>query len=58
MKNDGRDRQSIREMWKDKTGQDTASSTLQNRYDQLKDNMVRSKVGEVRLYRHVGIPAC
>ncbi len=58
MKDEGRDWRSIRQMSKDKTGQDTTPSTLPNRYNRLKDNMVRSKEGEVGLYRHVGIPAC
>lgn len=58
MKDEERDWRSIRGMWKDKTGQDTAPSTLPNRYKRLKDNMVRSKEGEVCLYCPVGIPAC
>ena len=49
MKDEGKDWVSIRAAWKAATGEDTAQSTLPNRYNRIKTNMMRLKDGDVCL---------
>ncbi|KAF6220496.1 hypothetical protein HO133_002929 [Letharia lupina] len=46
MKEKGEGWAEIRAAWKEATGQDTASSTLPNRYNRIKVNMMRMKEGD------------
>lgn len=50
MKGDGADWGTIRELWKDITGQDTANSTLPTRYIRVKASLMRLEEGDVSLY--------
>lgn len=49
MRNQGADWGKIRALWKDITGQDTAASTLPNRYIRVKANLMRLEDGDVSL---------
>lgn len=49
MRGDGADWGRIRALWKDITGQDTAASTLPNRYTRVKANLMRLEDGDVSL---------
>lgn len=55
MKGGGADWGKIRELWKDMTGQDTANSTLPNRYLRVKANLMRLEEGDVSLYFYLFI---
>lgn len=49
MRGDGADWGKIRALWKNITGQDTAASTLPNRYTRVKANLMRLEDGDVSL---------
>lgn len=55
MKGGGADWGTIRGLWKDITGQDTANSTLPNRYLRVKANLMRLEEGDVSLYFYLFI---
>ena len=55
MKDGGADWSKIRELWKEITGQDTANSTLPNRYLRVKANLMRLEEGDVSLYFYLFI---
>lgn len=49
MRGDGADWGKIRALWKNITGQNTAASTLPNRYTRVKANLMRLEDGDVSL---------
>lgn len=53
MRGKGEDWRKIRALWKEITGQDTATSTLPNRYIRVKANLMRLEEGDVRPFLYL-----
>lgn len=58
MKKEGKTWVEIREAWKKKTGEETKSSTLPNRYSRLKTNLMTLQSGDVSDILFRTYPSC